>query len=190
MTESISIAEFKVLDPNKIFTSCIKVKVDSVTTPKPGETNGRKWEMQSITISDDTGELKLTLFNGRVGKLTRGKYYLLCDLGVDSYQGNTTAKVVPATSIREVAGPSDEAIKQRQEQTDQETKEEEKSIKESQDKLFNQSNLEQIDDNLDKLMVIESMVRNKLPSKGCTSYDAKVGMYMKFIWDSYNGVNN
>lgn len=112
MTEIITIEQFKALDPEKIFTGCIQVKVTSLTAPTEGEKNNRKWKRQSVTVSDDTGEFNLGLFNGRIGKLTLGKYYLLCDLGVDSYQSNTTAKIVPATSILEVDTPSDKSIKQ------------------------------------------------------------------------------
>ena len=57
-----------------------------------------------------------------IGKLTLGKTYIICDLGVDSYQSNTTAKIVSSTSIREVDAPSDEFLKNKQNKIEQQQK--------------------------------------------------------------------
>jgi len=185
MSDVITIAEFKKLDPDKTYTSCLSIKVTKVTVPTEGETKGRKWKRQAITISDKTGELNLSLFNGTIGKFIQGKSYLICELAVDSWNGNTTAKIVPNTTIKEIVQTSDNFLKDKQ-QINSEQESTQKQIEQTKSKLFNQIKLELIDDELDKLMVIESMVREKLPKEGCSSYDAKVGMYMKFINDMLN----
>ncbi len=115
MTDPITIAQFKALDPDKVYTSCIQVKVTSVSSSTKGKKNGKDWERRTVIVADTTGELSLGVFNERIGKLTLGKSYLICDLGVDSWKGNTTAKIVPTTSIRET---TDYSTKAKETQTD------------------------------------------------------------------------
>lgn len=181
MTETITIAEFKALDPDKIFTSCIQVKVTNLTASTEGKFNNRKWERQSATVSDNTGELKLGLFNGRIDKLTLGKHYLICDLGVDSYNGNTTAKIVPTTSIREVTAPSNEFVKQKQDETEQQLKK-----------------LPKIPIELEKLSTTESTILYQIKKTIETNINqfeslpnqGMIWQMTEIIYAKYNGVKN
>ena len=49
--------------------------------------------------------------------------------------------------------------------------------------IFNQKKLDEIDEQLDKLVTLEDMITKKLTIDNVTPNPAKVGMYMKFIWD-------
>jgi len=122
LTDPITIAEFKKLDPKKTYTSCLQVKVTDVLIPTEGQTDGRKWKRQAIIITDNTGELKLSLFNGRIGKFILGRSYLICNLAVDSWEGRTTAKIVSATTIKEVTATSDDYLKNKQKEIENQLK--------------------------------------------------------------------
>ena len=184
MTDSITIQEFKELNPDNIFTQCLKIKVTSISEPISGETNGRTWKRQPITIEDSTGNFKLSLFNGNIGKVQLGEYYLFCDLGVDIFQGQTVPRFVKATTIRSIPKPPDEFFKDKQEQINTNLEQLENHIDKIKTTNFSQEKIDKIDKALDNLLVLEKLVTTKLQTGDISPNPAKVGMYMKLILET------
>jgi hypothetical protein len=169
-TDPITIAEFKKLDPKITNTSCIQVKVTQVAESKEGISNGQDWKRQPIIVTDKTGDLKLSLFNGSIGKLELGKSYLICELTVASWHGQTTAKVLSDTTIREVAISSDEFLKNKQQ-----------VIQPKPDVDFEGKVIEQYH----RIHAIEKiLLKNYASEFESPEQRAKLGMYMKMIDDN------
>ena len=78
---------------------------------------------------------------------------------------------------------NDEFLNQKQEQIKNEQEDNEKQIAEKTESQFTKEQLEKIDQELDKLITIESFVTKKLTTGDLAPNPAKVGMYMKFIYD-------
>ena len=77
----------------------------------------------------------------------------------------------------------DEYLKNKQAQIKQESKTQQESIKQQTNSFFDETKLFQIDSEIDKLLIIEDMVTKKLRIPGISPNPAKVGMYMKFIYE-------
>jgi len=116
MSGIVTIAEFKKLDPDKRFTGSFKVKIVKIEVPTEGKKYNQKWKRQSITIQDATGELKIGLFNGHIGKLVLGKTYEICNFKVGVYNGSNTPQLLAHTIIKEIVENKDEPIRHKTEE--------------------------------------------------------------------------
>lgn len=110
MTDTITIAELKKFDTTRAYVCCIQAKVIQVSKIKPGNTNGFPWLKQPLTLQDETGEIEITAWNEKTGKLVLGKTYKICDLGVDEYQGKVAPSIRKITSLEEIKPTVQETI--------------------------------------------------------------------------------
>lgn len=117
MSETITITEFKQLDAKQKQSFCIKAKVLMVEAPKEGiSAKGRKWKRQSVSLGDQTGEMKLGLFNRDIGKLLVDKTYEICELDLDTHMNHNVANVSYTTTIKEITITNNDFLKQKQDE--------------------------------------------------------------------------
>jgi hypothetical protein len=183
LTEIITIQQFKELDADHIYRACIVVKVTKIAEPIQGTTKGRNWTRMPITISDKTGSFDISIFNGNIPEIEFGKTYEFGELGVDTFMGNNVPKILPKTTIREIVVSSKDYLQDRQNQINKETTVQTEKIESTKKINFDHNQLAKIDKALDNLQVLEKIVTQKLQTGDIQPNPARVGMYMKLIYD-------
>jgi len=189
--EFITLAESKAAGKGNI---C--VTVTSISDLKAGSSSNGDWTRKDATVQDSSGKERIGLFNeltdiltlnhkyeitgiywkesGGKSYLNFGKYTKTKDVGIPTEENQSTMDETTSQ-----APSSDEYLKQKQ----QEVKEQQDKKQAQVNKMFTEDVQKSIKHQIDIIIAIESIVTAKLTDCEINPNPAKIGMYMKFVFD-------
>ena len=176
----------------------IVVLVTNIGDLKAGSSSNGDWTRKDITVQDGSGKESMSVWNKDIEKFSlnhkyelssiywkenKGKQYLnfgqystLRDCGISIEENKTSMESSPK---QETAPSSDQFLKQKQEQIKKDNEELDKKL----DAIFTEDQKNNIEKEVDIIHAIELLVTKKLKTNTIDPNPAKVGMYVKFIYD-------
>jgi len=176
----------------------IVVLVTNIGDLKAGSSSNGDWTRKDITVQDGSGKESMSVWNKDIEKFSlnhkyelssiywkenKGKQYLnfgqystLRDCGISIEENQTSMESSPK---QETAPSSDQFLKQKQEQIKKDNEELDKKL----DAIFTEDQKNNIEKEIDIIHAIELLVTKKLKTNTIDPNPAKVGMYVKFIYD-------
>jgi len=185
MMECITIAQAKAALKGSIIAKVVHLGNISSGTGAKGE-----WQKQVATLKDNSETQEMTLWNEDIGRLDQGQilvfeqpYWTMYKEKPQLSLGNYCKLTIASESdMLDVVKPDttvDSFLENKQQDIKKHTEQQLADIK----LQFLPERLEEIDKELTKLMVIETIVTQKLSIVDLSPNPAKIGMYMKFIND-------
>ncbi len=202
----ITLAESKIATKGNIV-----VTVTKIGELKAGSSSSRDWTRKYITLQDASDSESISVWNDDIKKFTInhkyeltgiywkenkgnlylnfGQYSTLRDCGTPTDENQTTMGIsstptetvssTPETTTASTAPSSEEFLKQKQEQIKKDQEELNKKL----DDIFTKDQTKTILKEVDIIHAIELLVTKQLKTNTIDPNPAKVGMYVKFIYD-------
>lgn len=189
--ELITLAESKTAGKGNI---C--VTVTNISDLKAGSSSNGDWTRKDVTVQDSSGKERIGMFNelsdilklnhkyeitgiywkdsGGKSYLNFGKFTKTKDVGIPTEENQSTMDETPSR-----APSSDEFLKQKQD----EIKKQEEKKQAHVSVMFSEDVQKSIKHQIDIIIAIESLVTAKLKECEIDPNPAKIGMYMKFVFD-------
>lgn len=186
------------LESKKATKGNIVVTVTKIGDLKAGSSSVGDWTRKDITLQDDSGVESMSVWNkdielfklnhkyeltGIYWKENKGNLYLnygqystLRDCGIGTVENQNTME---SSTKPEQTPSSDEFLKKKQEEIKKEQGELDKKL----DGIFTADQTKTILKEVDIIHAIELLVTNQLKTNTVDPNPAKVGMYVKFIYD-------
>lgn len=179
---------------------------------KSGTKDGRDWTKKVFIIEDDSTAVDMVAWGDDISKFKVGNRYEIVNPLWKEYNGDITVNIsrycqvkligtsgtqstmeastqsTTQTTTESTVPPSDEYLQNRQKEILEKEAARNKQIEEKTKSVFTAEQLAEIDRELDKLIVLESITTKKLTGETLPN-PAKVGMYMKFIYDKMGAKN-
>jgi len=175
---------------------------------KSGTKDGRDWTKKVFIIEDDSTAVDMVAWGDDISKFKVGNRYEIVNPLWKEYNGDITVNIsrycqvkligtsgtqstmeastqsapTQTNTTQSTVPPSDEYLQNRQKEILEKEAARNKQIEEKTKSVFTAEQLVDIDSELDKLIVLESIVTKKLTGETLPN-PAKVGMLMKFLYD-------
>jgi len=189
----VTLAESKIATKGSIVVTVIKIG-----ELKAGSSSARDWTRKDITVQDSSGSENMSVWGDDIKRfalnhkyeltgiywkenkgnqyLNFGQYSQIRDCGTSTEEGQNT---IETSTTPEKAPSSDEFLKQKQEEIKKQQQELDKKL----EGVFTEEQTKTIEKEIDIINAIEFLVTKKLKTNTIDPNPAKIGMYMKFIYD-------
>jgi len=188
MTDVLSFEESQKEELSNIVIKIITIGIEKSGTRQ----NNSKWRGKNITIQDKTGLIKVLMaWDNQADSFEEGKSYKLYDLSWKPYNDSMQAQLSTVTKIEPVdnfiiekqtnneTSTNKEFLKQKQKEIKKQQDNYQQKIKELKEKYPEFVTSKQIE--LDKLLILDSMVNESLTQNNTPPHPQKVGLYMKIL---------
>jgi len=188
MTDVLSFEESQKEELSNIVIKIITIGIEKSGTRQ----NNSTWRGRNITIQDKTGLIKVLMaWNDDSKSFEEGKCYKLYDLSWKPYKDSMQAQLSTVTKIEPVdnfiiekqtnneTSTNEEFLRQKQKEIEKQQDNYQQKIKELKEKYPEFVISKQIE--LDKLLILDSMVNESLTQGNTPPNPHKVGLYMKIL---------
>lgn len=189
MTDVLSFEESQKEELSNIIFKIVTIGIEKSGHYK----NNSTWRGRNITIQDKTGIIKILMaWNDQSKSFEEGKSYKVYDLSWKPYNDSMQPQLSTVTKIEQVdnftvqkkiesekPSSSDEFLKNKQKQLQLEQMSYQQKIKKLKEKYPDFVTSKQIE--LDKLLILDSMVNESLTQANTLPNPQKVGLYMKIL---------